>query len=263
MIDITLNPANTALIIRPGAIATQTYLITNNSTGSQEITTLVNAWLPNGDNGDLRFDPLTNQNIKFSIDNDNLSLGTPITLAPAETKKITLVIHPLDTTPIADYYFSFFVQKNETNLQAKIGGNLLLTVSNEFDTPAKTEITQFKINHNFVDSFFTPISISTKIKNNTLHLTDLQGKIDITRNNQKYKTIKLENKVALAYSSRQLDTITLSPPLFPGLYRATITMDAKLNTPNKTITFFVAPYSFIAIITLAIILYFVFRKKSN
>jgi hypothetical protein len=274
MFNISLSPPQIEFVLKPGITLIQAYQITNNSQESITLNTEVLPFLPQGDNGSVSYSSLlANPNISFSLNNADLKLGQPFTLAPQESRQLVLKIKTSPQTETSDYYSTFFVYQssnlsaNDTSISqsiGKIGSHVLLSVSETEFPKTEGNVKKFIVTPKIKDVFFTPINFSAKIQNNTNYFFKSLGKITISKNEKIVKQLNLDSQNILANHNRLLlcenqTTCTLSPPLWPGNYTATLEFDPNLNIPTSSITFLILPLSPIAFILSIIFLIYSFR----
>ena len=274
MFNLSLSPPQIEFVLKPEITLTQAYQITNESNQAITLNTEVLPFIPQGDNGSVSYSSLlSNPNISFSLNNADLKLGQPFTLAPLESRQLVLKIKTSSETELADYYSTFFVYQstemsaNDTNFTqstGKIGSHILLSVSNSEFPKINGQINKFIANPKVKDVFFTPINFSAQIQNKTNYFFKSLGKITISKNQKIIKEINLDPKNVLANHNRSIScenqaTCTLSPPLWPGNYTATLEFDSAINIPPTSISFQVLPLSPILFILSIISLVYFFR----
>jgi len=279
MFDITLSPYQIEFVLKPNITITQVYEVTNNSDQPITLNTEVLPFLPQGNNGSVTYANLSsNPNISFSLSNSNLILGQPFTLAPNSKQQLVLKIKTSPTTKLADYYSTFFVYQssplteNDSNFSqaiGKIGSHILLSVSEEETPKIDATIQKFLTTPKIKDVFLTPINFSGQVQNNTNYFFKTSGKIIVTKNNQTIKELTLSPNNVLANYYRRLtcaqqNVCTLSPPLWPGSYTATLTFDESLKIPSISTSFFVLPLSPILLLALiALVIIFITKIKKS
>jgi len=274
MFNLTLSPPQIEFVLKPGITLIQAYQITNNSQQSVTLNTEVLPFLPQGDKGSVFYSSLlANPNISFSLNNANLKLGQPFTLTPQENRQLVLKIKTSPQTELADYYSTFFVYQsadlsaNDTSLSqsvGKIGSHVLLSVSETEFPKVNGQVKKFAITPKIKDVFFTPLNFSAQVQNNTNYFFKSLGKITIFKNQKIIKQLNLDSQNVLANHNRSLlcenqTACTLSPPLWPGKYTATLELDSSLNVPPATFSFWIFPFSPIAFILLVLVLVYSFR----
>jgi hypothetical protein len=278
MFNLSLTPPQIEFILKPGVTLTQAYQITNESDQKITLNTQVLPFLPSGDNGSVTYNNLiSNPNINFSLNNTDLKLGQPFTLQPQESRQIVLKITASPQTSLSDYYATFFVYQspdksaNSTTISqtsGQIGSHILLSVSNTENPKAEGLIQKFSLTPKIKDIFFTPIKFSGQIKNNSNYFFKTAGKITISKNEKVIKELKLDSQNILANYYRQFScndqqACTLSPPLWPGKYTATLEFDSNLNIPSSSVSFIVMPISPLILISTIILLSYLINRISN
>jgi hypothetical protein len=274
LFDLTIYPPQLEFVLKPGITITQAYEITNNSDQALNLNTEVLPFLPQGDNGSVTYANLfPDPNIVFSLNNSDMVLGQPFTLPAHIAKQIVLKIKTSPDTHLSDYYSTFFVYQDETisnndasfsQANGKIGSHILLSVSDQENPKIAGQVQKFSITPKIKDVFFTPINFSAQIENQTNYFFKTGGQITITKGAKTIKEFKLDTNNVLANYFRRLscqnqDSCTLSPPLWPGSYTATLSFDSNLNIAPVSTSFFVLPLSPLALILLIISLIFIFK----
>lgn len=274
MFNLSLSPPQIEFVLKPGITLTQAYEITNNSKNSITLNTEVLPFVPQGDNGSVSYSSLlASPNISFSLNNADLKLGQPFTLAPLESRQLVLKIKTSPETQLADYYSTFFIYQtidmsdnNSTISQStgKIGSHLLLSVSNSEFPKIQGQIKKFTVSPKLKDVFFTPLNFSVEIKNNTNYFYKSIGKITISKNQKIIKQLELDPQNVLANHSRSIlcqnqTDCRLAPPLWPGKYTATLELDSSLNISPSSFSFWILPLSPIAVIFSLLLFAYIFR----
>jgi len=274
MFDLSLSPSQIEFVVRPGSGLTQAYQVINNSDQSITLNTKILPFLPSGDTGSVTYHQISpNPSIIFSLNNADLQLGQPFTLPPKSQKQLVLKINTLSQAKSDDSYFTFFVYQtdqtsandgNITQTTGQIGSHILLSLSST-ETPATAgQIQKFSTKPLIKDVFFTPISFTAQVNNHTDYFFKTAGKIIISKNSQVVTEIKLDDNNVLAHHSRQIScgqqTCTLSPPLWPGSYSASLEFDPHLNLKPVSLSFFVFPFSPLLIIVTVFLAIFAFTK---
>jgi len=279
---LTLSPAQREYILKPGASFTQAYQVTNNSTSTLVLNTLLEPWAPLGTDGSLRFDPyLQNPDLEFSLNNADLRLGQNFKLSPGESRQLVLKIKAFPQANPSDAYYTFFVYQDQNSLlnseisgsstSAKIGSNLILTISNSDQISAKASFSELDASPSFKDALFGKITLSGQINNLSPHFFQTAGKITLSKSGLTQKELLIYPQNVLANHSRDLlclDTstppapthCTIPAPLWPGYYTATYTLDSPAT--SATLSFFVFPYwLFLALILIFTSVFVIINKK--
>lgn len=275
MFNLSLTPPQVEFVLKPDVTLTQAYQVTNESDQKITLNTQILPFLPSGNNGSVTYNNLlSNPNINFSLNNADLKLGQPFTLQPQETRQIVLKIVASPQTSLSDYYATFFVYQSTdkfandatiSQTSGQIGSHILLSVSNTENPKTEGIIQKFSLSPKIKDVFFTPIKFSGQIQNNSNYFFKTAGKITISKNQQVIKELKLDSQNILANYYRQFScndqqACTLSPPLWPGKYTATLEFDPNLNIPSSSVSFLVMPVSPLILIgAIILISYFINR----
>jgi hypothetical protein len=273
--NLSLSPPQSEFVLKPNVNLTQAYEVTNNSDQPITVNTKVLPFLPTGDNGSVTYsDLISNPNIIFTLNNADIQLGQPFTLKSNETKQLVLKITTTSQTKLADYYSTFFVYQtnqttaNDTNISqttGQIGSHVLLSVTDTENPGTSGTIQKFLTTPKIKDVFLTPIKFSGQIQNNSNYFFKTSGKIVVKKGDKVIKELNLDSQNVLANYYRQFScdnqsTCTLSPPLWPGYYTATISLNSTLNTESISMSFFVLPLSPILFLSLIAFFFFLFSK---
>jgi hypothetical protein len=273
--DITLSPSQIEFVLKPGVTIIQAYEITNNSDLPITLNTEISPWIPAGTNGSVNYSQATNNpNIEFSLGNSDLQLGQAFTLAANSKQQLVLKIKTDSSIPLSDNYYTFFITQNETIITAKdnlsqatgkIGSHILLTVSDTANPKIESAIQNFSISPKIKDVFFRPIKFSGQIKNNSDFFFHTTGKITITKNDKIIRELNLNSDNVLNHHARDISctdgtTCQLNPPLWPGHYNVSVTLDSSLNAKSYDTSFYVFPISPILIIVVVVGIIFGIRK---
>ena len=274
--NLTLSPAQIEFVLKPGVTIIQAYDVINDDDSSITLNTEVLPWIPSGTNGSVNYNQaVSNPNIEFSLNNANIQLGQPFTLAANSKQQLVLKIKTNSNIGLSDNYYTFFVfqdqnttttsKDNFSQASGKIGSHLLLTVSDTENPKVTSEIQSFSISPKIKDVFFRPITFEGKIKNNSDFFFKTNGKITITKNDQIIKELELNSDNVLNHHSRNFscsnqNTCQINPPFWPGSYKVSLTLDPSLNAKTYNTTFYVLPISPILLIVLIVGLIFGVRK---
>jgi hypothetical protein len=274
--NLSLDPAQVEFVIKPGITITQAYNVINNSEETLYLNTQVLPWEPVGIEGDVGYQNVpANPNISFSLFNADIKLGQPFVLPPGVKQQIVLKITTSPQAVLNDYYYTFFVSQNQTGIfgnnsshaqaYGQIGSHILLTVSDNENPNVSAAIKNFTVSPRIKDIFFTPLTFKAEIKNNSDFFFKTQGKLTITKNDLKVAETDLNNDNVLAHHSRSLNCqdqnfCVLNPPFWPGHYTATLTLDQSIGGSSSSISFFVFPFSLVAFLTLAFMIFLSLQK---
>lgn len=264
--NLTLEPAQIEINLKPNAVFTQAYNITNNSTDTLLLTSSLSAWLPSDNQGGVHYLDTIDSLLIFSLSNTDLKLGEDFTLRAGQKKQLVLkIINPSDE--IKDYYLTFFIsQKPYTQIQsghqnlAKIGSHLLISTNKDSNALSNLAISQLNITPKIKD-IFIPLTISGEIVNQGQHYNHIDGQLTIYKDNQVYSEQILFPYTVIPQHSRLLMCVNsdsevlpcrLKIPIWPGKYQGLVTLKVNTTKYEYPFSFFVFPY------TLTIFILFIF-----
>lgn len=276
--NLTLSPSQIEFVLKPGVTIIQAYDISNNSDSNITLNTEVLPWLPSGTDGSVNYkQAINNSNIEFSLTNSNLKLGQPFTLNANSKQQLVLKIKTNSNINLSDNYYTFFVFQNQINTNSKdnfsqatgkIGSHILLTVSDTENPKVESAIQNFSITPKIKDVFFSPITLSGKVQNNSNFFFKINGKITITKNDKTIKEFELNQNNVLNHHARDIScanssTCSLNPPLWPGHYLVKVSLDPSLNAQPYETSFYVFPISPILFILFLFVSLFVLKSVYN
>ena len=263
-LNLTLKPAQTELVAKPGVSLTQAYQVTNNSDSSLMVSTSVLPWLPAGSDGSLTYSNVfPDPNFSFGLANSDLQLGQSFLLRPGQSRQLVLKIKSNPDTPYSDSYFTFFVSQDLTNTlnsdsnlaaaSGRLGSHLLISTSADQSPSSRASILGFTVSPRFKDLFFPRLQFKALVQNRSGYFFKTVGKLTITKNNLTIKEFDLFPQNVLASASRSVACnsgnlpvpCVLDPPFWPGRYIATLTLDPSLASAPASVNFYVFPYSFL------------------
>ncbi len=264
--NLSLDPAQVEITLKPNAVFTQAYNITNNSSGTLLLSSSVSAWTPSDNQGGVFYQNTVDSPLIFSLSNTDLKLGEDFTLRAGQKKQLVLkIINP--SAKESDYYLTFFIsQKPFTQVQsghqnlAKIGSHLLITTGQKSSQVSNFQISKLNINPKIKD-IFVPLTISGEITNGGQHYNHIDGQLTIYKNNQVFSEQVLFPYTVIPGSSRLLMCVNsesevtpcrLKIPIWPGKYKGIITLNGNTAKYEYPFSFFVFPY------TLTIFILFIF-----
>lgn len=269
--NLSINPPQTEILIKPGNSFIQAYEITNNSNNTLLINPSVKPWIPLGIDGHVDYlHALPNPNIEFSLQNTDLALNKSFYLKPNEKKQLVLKVK-LNTAAIeGDSYYTFFasqdlsspdgLSQNHHSLFGSIGTHLLITSSNSELTPITASITNFQIGPQFKDFLFSTLNFSADVNNQSRFFFKTPLQITLTKNKTKINEVSVEPQNVLAYYPRHF-TATLKPPFWPGAYTATASLPSEFGNVSASVNFYIFPYSFIITIVTFCIFFSILKRR--
>ena len=254
--NLTLSPSQVEFVLKPSVTIIQAYEVANNSSQDIVLNTQILPWVPVGNDGSVSYQQAAiSSDLDFSLANSDLKIGQSFILKANSKQQIVLKIKTSKEISLADYYQTFFVYQNQDPLNqdnnfsqatGKIGSHILLSVSNTENTSIKAKLESFKIFPKIKDVFFTPITFSGEIKNDSTYFFKTSGKIIITKNESPVKEIELNNDNVLTNHYRSfscVDSCKLNSPLWPGKYQVTLKMDENLGIADSSYSFYILPIS--------------------
>jgi len=266
MTNLSIQPSQLEIQLKPGTNYVQSYIIKNNGDVSVTLNTSVDTWLPQGLNGNIIY-LNSPPNLNISLSNSDLKLGQNFILNPNQSKQLVLKIQ--GDTP-GDYYFTFFVNQdvssnpstNSTQL-IRLGSHLLISISDSELPTTNFKINNFKVQNPFIDCFFSSVKFSGEIQNNSNYFDKIDNTISISKNNTVINKLTIFPDNVLSHHSRTLRCLNdkspaecqLSKPLWPGIYQASI--------DNTSTSFIILPYSLLIFLLLLIIITKLLIDKKN
>lgn len=271
--NLTLEPTQIEILLKPNSVFTQAYNLTNNSSQTLILFSSISSWLPSDNQGGVIYQDNSKSPLIFSLSNTDLKLGQEFLLKPGQKKQLVLkIVNP--SPEISDYYLTFFInqkslsENGHQNL-AKLGSHLLITTGKESSSPSNLAISKLNIIPKIKD-IFIPLTIDGEIINQGQHYSHIDGQLTIYKNNQIYWQQNLFPYTVIPNSSRLLmclnsqDEVTpckLNPPLWPGKYQGLITLNGNSTKYEYPFSIFVFPYSIIIFILFLFSLFTFFLKK--
>jgi len=191
-LSLAISPPLLEVMIQPGKSITQVYKLSNPGEIDLAMTSKILPFSPQGEKGEITLDnrpnnTLTNQYLTwFSFQNANLALGDKFLLKAGGEQEVVLKLKVPGNAPEDDYYATLlfetlpspFSDQSGAQAQAKIGTNLLLTVSRDGQPPRKAEIIEFKV-PKIIDSFDRPHFL-LRLKNTGRSFLKPMGIITVT-----------------------------------------------------------------------------------
>jgi len=270
MSSLSITPATLELWLKPGATYIQSYQIKNTGQAPVTLSTSIERWLPQGFEGSLSYPGLP-LDLNFSLTNSDLHLGSFFILNPDQNRQLVLKISSPASLSPKDLYFTFFVNQQQTNTDTnttnlvRLGSHLLVSVSNSESVPSEITVSNFRFSPIVHDTFFGSATFTGQADNQSDFFSKIEGTITISKNNSSLLQMELFPSNVLSRHQRTISCLSnskpvpcrLGPPLWPGLYQATLSLNNSKET--STINFFVLPYSLIAFLFLIFSSYHLLR----
>lgn len=275
--DLSLEPAQIEITLKPSAVFTQAYNITNNSTETLLLSSSISAWIPSDNQGSVTYLDNFDSPLLFSLSNSDLKLGQDFLLKPDQKKQLVLkIINPSPNQ--SDYYFTFFIsqkplnttQSNHQNL-AKIGSHILITTTNKDTLSSNLEVSNLNLIP-FLKDVFIPLKINGEILNNGQNYTSIDGKITVYKNNQIYSEQNLFPYTVIPQHSRLINCLNsndeatpchLKIPLWPGKYQGLISFNGNPTKDEYPFSFYVFPYTITIFILFLFLFFYLFLRKKT
>lgn len=262
--SLSISPPITEIIIQPGKSYTQTFTVKNNG-GSVVIMPKIYPFVPLDTQGHAELIEDQNSVDAFSnwfyFDRSGISIGT------TGSHNFTLKITPPESAEEKDYYFTFMVEViNDNNLgvnnsqaKARIGANLLVSVSKDGNPPKKASIIEFSA-PKIIDSFMD-LTYKIILGNYGQSLYKPVGKITVDQIFGKTTTLNLaplnilvggKREIACVYEET-LDTCKLPDRFIIGIFSSNLsfTVDGTGETIEKQVYTVAFPFS--AVLALGVI----------
>ena len=171
---LSLNPPLVEAAIKPGKSIVIAYTIANGG-DPLIVSAQLSRFRPAGLDGGIILENTTDGPIRFNLENSDIKLGKAFFVRNDKGQQLLLKIRVPEGTPQGDYYYTFYVQ-NELGrkpegipaalAQARIGSNILLSVTQTGDIDVKGSIGDFNVRPRFLLRLFGrsyPIFESTDI----------------------------------------------------------------------------------------------------
>ena len=230
-LSLAIWPPLLEVTIQPGKSITQVYKLRNAGGTDLALTSKIIPFKPSGETGDISLE-LGIWSLEFSswfsFQNADLSLGQKFILPAGREQEVVLKIKIPQRAPEGDYYFTllfetlpgvFLPAGSGGQIEAKIGSNILLTVSQTGEPLKQAAVEEFSIHnslfmiHNsiIIDSFSQPKFV-VRLKNTGQAFFKPIGSITTSGwFNQRWVLDLLPENV-LANYVRQIQCQKASPP---------------------------------------------------
>jgi hypothetical protein len=218
-LSLSLYPPLLEVMIQPGKTITQVYKLTNQGEVDLAMASKVISFEPADELGNINLVSSSELPISswFSFQNADLALGDKFLLKAGQEQEVVLKIKIPEKAREDDYYLALLFEtlpevlmgnQSATQAQAKIGANVLITVSQSGKPIKKAEIVEFSLQSSvfglpIIDSFDKP-QFKLRVKNTGQAFFKPVGKIETTGwLGQKFSLDLLPENVLLN-SSRQI-----------------------------------------------------------
>ena len=265
--SLSISPPLVEMMVKPGKSLIKAFEIENNGSSDLYLRSRVVPFIAKGDGGrvsllddDFEIAKLEAGGIRFGLINVQPSLGEDFFLRAGEKKQLILKITVLETVKERDLYFTFlieqtskgeFVSQSGSGAMAKIGSNVLLTVSESGNTNPQGQISKFKVFPKVAD-IFDEISLEIIITNSGTSFFKVGGGVDIYNwQGKKTEEFKFRPDNVLAGGKRQAVCWQEEEQIscrfesnWPGRYKAKVSFYPDENSDQvltKEVVFWLLP----------------------
>jgi hypothetical protein len=272
-VSLSIAPPITELTIQPGKSFSQTFTVKNDGV-PVTIAAKIFPFVPFDREGHVEL--IEDQNSVNAFAGWFFFDPTPISLGSTKSHNFIVKITPPPGTEEKDYYFTFIAEvQNDNNLgvnssqaQARIGANVLLTISKDGNPQKKASIVEFSA-PKVIDSF-TGLTYKVLIGNSGHSFFKPTGKITIDQVFGSTTILNLAPLNILVGGSRETTCIQgeeLIPCKLPGkfligMYRANLSfmIDGSGSSIEKQIYTIAFPFSVVLGLITIFIIYHIIRK---
>jgi hypothetical protein len=275
-VSLSIAPPITELTIQPGKSFSQTFTVKNDGV-PVTIVPKIFPFVPFDKQGHAEIiEDATSVNVFadwFIFD------PTPVSLTTTGSHNFIVKIAPPTGAEEKDYYFTFIIEaQNDNNLgvnnsqaQARVGANILLSVSKDGNPGKKASIIDFSA-PKLIDSF-SGLTYKVVIENSGFSFFKPTGKITIDQIFGSSSTLNLTPLNILVGGSREITCVQgedIVPCKLPskfliGIYRANLsfTIDGSGASIEKQIYTIAFPFSIILGLAIIFIIYRIIRKSAS
>ena len=289
-LSLSIWPPLLEVTLQPGKSITQVYQLANNGETDLVMTSSISLFSPEDELGNVKLIDKESPVLSWiSFQNADLELGESFNLPTGQEQQLVLKISVPSYAMQKDHYFTLLFSTNpqayksfqpQSQAQAKIGANVLITVSESGEPQRKAEIVEFSLKNGYlhkssqwqiIDSFNQPEFV-LRIKNNGKSLFKPMGSITTNWLGRKFILDLLPENI-LVDSIRQVgcqktedDHIFICEldSLFNiGYYKTVVEFDLDKigNQYKKELYFFAVPIKAIFVIIIVTIFFLIFKNK--
>jgi len=236
-VSLSISPPLLEAVVQPGRSITQAYQVTNNGQIDLYLQTKVVPFVPAGERGQVRLEPLSGggKNFLFSLQNSDVKMGETFFLPSGGSRQLVLQIKVAEEASNGDGYFTFLLAQSDQGEFAgeggtgagalvKVGSNILLTVSSDGNLGLKGQLVRFTAQPKWGD-IFSPVQFLLMAGNTGPSFFKTEGEIEVfDMLGRKRKTLQLQPDNVLAGWRREIDCLRgcFFSSLLPGRYRAVV-----------------------------------------
>ena len=278
-ISLGISPPLTEIMIQPGKDFTQNYQLANEA-AQTVIKARVVTFTSADKYGNVKLlekydDSLGDYLSWFKVVEPQLNAKSAFVIAPGATKNVTVKIDVPENASEGDYYVTLLFETDNSALisgetsgvNAKIGTNILLTVSKDGNPERSSEIVNFSVPH-FTDSF-REINYKVVLANTGSAYFKPIGNITVRPFLGKERVLEIAPQNILASSQREYPCVndntlircTLNDKFLLGTYIAKLEfqIDGEGETYEATTTTITFPYLFLVAIFISISILFTIK----
>lgn len=289
-LSLSIWPPLLEVTLQPGKSITQVYKLANNGDTDLVMTSSIHLFSPEDEFGNIKLTDKESPILNWvSFQNADLELGENFNLPAGQEQQVVLKIKVPSYAMQKDHYFTLLFSTNprayesfqpQSQAQAKIGANVLVTVSESGEPQRKAEIVEFSLKNGYlhksskwqiIDSFNNPEFV-LRIKNTGKSLFKPMGSITTNWLGRKYildllpENILVDSIRQVGCKKNQEDEIFICEldSLFNiGYYKATVEFDLDKvgNQYKQELYFFAIPIKAILTIIIIVIFLFIFKSK--
>lgn len=285
-LGLSISPPIDEIMIIPGKEVTQTFTITNDGVDGMASIYII-PFKAQGENGNVALDEKNTVDSSspyaswFSITSPVNSFGEKFYLAGGGRQDIIIKISPPSSANQKDYYFTLLYEldnqipggitpQGPTN-QARIGANLLISLSKDGNPEKKINILEFSA-PKIIDSL-GKLTFNIRISNEGSYFFKPQGQITIKPTFGDSETLTIAPLNIISNSVRNIpcleneDTMLCqsSHKVLLGVYKSTLVLKADENSgpQQKTVTTIAFPFTIIFAIIVVFVTYKIIKKPNN
>ncbi len=276
-LSLSISPPIVEIMIMPGKQTEQTFSIINEGLDGYASVKVV-PFTPEDEEGSVNVidnpnfpDPARYENW-FALTDPSVKFGDKFFIKQGEKKNIKLRISPPADTREKDYYFTLLYEVNNQGTTAKIGANLLISVSKDGKPYKKARIVEFSA-PKLIDSL-GKLNYTLRIENTGQYFFKPTGTIGINPLFGRKEIIKIAPVNIISAATRRVPCIKEEELLIQcaydkrvliGFYKATasFTTDGEGKEFFAQATTIALPFSIVFAITSVFLAYFLINKKST
>ena len=284
-LGLSISPPIDEIMIIPGKEISQTFTITNNGEGGMASIYII-PFRAQGERGNVTLDEkeaITSSSpfaSWFSIISPVSTFGTKFYMTAGQSQSVEIRITPPGDAAEKDYYFTLLYELGGDiplgiapigpNNQARIGANLLISLSKDGKPPKTLNIVEFSA-PKIIDSLGS-LKFNIRLGNYESYYFKPSGEITIKSTFGVPETLKLAPLNVISNSIRNIpcidgeETITCESgrKVLIGVYKSVIKVSTdEGSTQEKSVTTIAFPFSIIIAIAVMVVTYRIIKKTSK